>query len=648
MAVAKRRREYSKKVAKKQSQPRAHPREDYGTAAASEAVTNSVTLPPWKKMGRMAGLLALVTAALYSPVLMHPFVNYDDGSYVVLNSHVNSGLRWQNIKWALTGVAVGMWHPVTWISHQLDCQLFGPNAGGHHATSLLLHILNVVLLFFLLSRVTGAIGRSGLVAALFALHPLNVQSVAWVAERKNLLCTLFFLLALGAYGWYAQKPEIKRYLAVMALFVLGLASKPMVITFPFVLLLLDFWPLQRVQGWGGPSTAFPVQQAPISKLVLEKLPLFALSCASGVMTVVAQRSAEAIPSSSAWTLQWRLENSLYGYATYLWTALFPQGLAPFYPAAYLTFGQMGLAAGVLVAVTVLVWKFHSGRPYLVSGYLWFLGTLVPVIGIIQVGAQSRADRYAYIPLIGVFIAVVWLLSDLGDSKGIAVRSRIEAAAVVLAVLSVITWQQVAYWRSSADLWTHALQVTQSNFIAEANLGATLADMGQEDEAFKHFENAVRFRPDDALSLLNVGTGLVKRGRLQEASERFQTVIRISKDPDRLASAYRGLGVVSDISGDRITARKDFLRAMQLSPNSSADFYNLSLLESEDGAEKLSQEVVLHPTADNYVQLGRMLEAIRKFADAQQAYQKALKLNPNLREAQQALQNLKSLPDRVAP
>jgi len=593
------------------------------------------TLRARKRTALISLLLALTTVGLYAPSFRHSFINYDDDAYVILNSHVNGGLSWQGVRWALTTNTQGNWHPLTWISHALDCQLFGLNAGGHHLTSVLLHALNVVLVFLLLTKVTAARGRSLLVAALFALHPLNVESVAWVAERKNVLCTLFFLLALAAYGWYARKPGVKRYLAVVALFVLGLASKPMVITLPCVLLVLDFWPLRRIKDWTTSSSTFPVPQLPFSKLVWEKMPMFALSFASAVITVMAQRSGNAI--QKALPVTWRLENAVYGYAMYLWKALLPRGLAPYYPYALLAYWQVGLAAAFLLAIGVSLWKWGLRRPYLISGYLWFLGTLVPVIGIIQVGGQSRADRYTYIPLLGIFVAVVWGLSDIADFKRVGMRWRVAALAVVLAVLSLVTSRQLGYWRNSVDLWTHTLKVTQNNLVAEENLAVALGN--REDEALVHFENALRLHPDDPNALLSIGVELMRHRRLQEAAERFETVIRTSKDPDWLATAYRGLGAVSDLAGDRPKARENFLRALQLDPGNTADLYNLALVEAEEGADKLSVAVAAHPTAEGYLQLGQLLESAHKIPDAKAAYQKALQLNSNLAEAKQALHNL---------
>src|SRR5580700_1852215 len=420
----------------------------------------------------LAVSLALATLAVYHSVGSHPFIDYDDHDYVTNNSHVKAGLTWDTFTWAWTSTQASNWHPVTWLSHAADCELHGLNPSGHHWTNLLLHTLNVALVFLLLERVTGARWRSLFAAALFALHPLNVESVAWIAERKNVLSTLFFLSALGAYGWYAAKPGVKRYLVVAAFFALGLAAKPMVITLPFVFLLMDFWPLQRVQGWG-PATAsraragkrkqatedeaiaspLGLPSRPVSRLLLEKLPLFIFLFASAIITVIAQRSS-AIRSLSKIPMDERLENALYSYALYIWKAFWPTRLALFYPhpTDTLTGWQLGLAFLFLFSVTALVWNQRSVRPYLVTGWLWYLGTLVPVIGIVQVGDQAMADRYAYIPLIGIFVMVVWGIGDWADGRNVNVGLRWAASVAVLAALSFLTWRQIGYWRSDIDVW----------------------------------------------------------------------------------------------------------------------------------------------------------------------------------------------------
>jgi len=376
-------------------------------------------------------LLAVATAAVYSPVVHHPFIEYDDPIYVSNNLHVQAGLTWKTFTWAWTTTEAENWHPLTWLSHSLDCQLYELNPAGHHLSSVLLHVLNVLLLFLLLARVTGATGRSLLVAACFALHPINVESVAWVAERKNLLSTLLFLLALGAYGWYARLPNIRRYLVVAVLFALGLTAKPMVITLPFVLLLLDLWPLQRSQGWNrlasplrpqtrknrrkrleavateNASSRFPASQATFSRLVLEKLPLLVFCAGSAVITVIAQQTA-ALRTVAKFPLDTRLENAICAYAMYVCKAFWPARLTIFYPhpGSSLEAWKVWLAALFLMVVSALVWKQRLRRGYLVTGWLWYLGTLVPVIGLVQVGDQAMADRYGYIPLIGIFVMAV--------------------------------------------------------------------------------------------------------------------------------------------------------------------------------------------------------------------------------------------------
>jgi tetratricopeptide (TPR) repeat protein len=586
-------------------------------------------------------LLAAVTLLIYFPVVRYPFVNYDDDAYVINNSHVNAGINWPNFRWAWTAMAAGNWHPLTWISHAVDCQVFGLHAGGHHLTSLLLHALNTLLLFLLLQRATGARWRSAAVAALFALHPLNVESVAWVAERKNLLCTFFFLLSLAAYGWYARNPQIKRYLSVAILFVLGLASKPMIITLPFVLLLVDFWPLGRIEGWSTPSQAFPVSRRRFSRLVLEKLPLLALSAASAVITIIAQRSADAVAPLAGWSASWRVENAVHAYAVYLWRVFLPRSFAPFYPGMVLPAWKIGLALAFLLAFGWLVYKLKSHRPYMVMGSLWFLGMLVPVIGLIQVGGQSMADRYTYIPCLGIFIAVVWGLSDAAQPGKLDRRWLVATTAIVLVALSLLTVRQVRYWRSSYDLWTRTLQVTVNNFVAEENLAESLVVLGRDDEALSHFSNAEQIQPESPTARLNLGTALLHHALYPEAIEHFDAVVLLTQDPSLLANAYQGLGVANARLGDRAKAREYFLKTVMFNRQNTPDLYNLSLLEVEDGIDKMSRSLSSHPTAQGYLQLGQLLQEDHQISEAQGSYEKALRLDPNLTEAKQALLQLRS-------
>lgn len=587
-------------------------------------------------------LLSVATVFTYLPVRHFSFVNYDDGDYVFANSHVNSGVTWNNVRWSITGVASGNWHPATWLSHALDCQLFGLNAGPHHAVSLSLHVANVLLVFLLLWKVTEKRIAAFCVAGLFALHPFNVESVAWVAERKNLLCTLFFLLGLGAYGWYCRRPSVPRYLVVAGMFALGLASKPMVITFPFVLLLLDYWPLERILGWTTPASHFPVPQRSPRELIIEKLPLLTLSAASAIITLFAQRSAHAVQPLSAFPIWGRLGTIVWAYGQYLWKAFLPMGFASFYPAGPLDALQVSIAGVSLAAIAYCVWKVSPGRPYLTVGSLWFVGTLVPVIGLVQVGVQSMADRYTYIPLLGIFVAMVWGITEIANRQH---SSRLLFAALSVVVFTLLAWtttRQLAYWKDSTALWSHALQVTVSNYVAEENLAVALANDGHDEEALPHFENVRAIRPDDPTALINIGMALQTRGRYQEAIETFDTLIATAKDPvdqPRVVAAYRGLGVAYTALGDRYKARENFVHAVQMGGEETTDLLNLSIFEADESANKLSQELSKHPSAEGYVQLGELLTLSRKTSDAQAAYQKALRLNPKLAEARQALQEL---------
>jgi hypothetical protein len=366
--------------------------------------------PTWL-IALLASLLVAGTVVLYSPVRRHAFITYDDYDYVLNNSHVNEGLNRQSVLWALISTQQANWHPVTWLSHALDCQLFGLNAGGHHLTSLAIHALNVLLLFILVRQATGAVGCSFVVAAFFAWHPFNVESVAWVSERKNLLSTFFLLLTLGAYGWYVRKPQLKRFLLVIAFFLLALASKPMAVSLPFVLLLLDYWPLQRIAGWTARAEE-SAPQRPFARLLLEKWPLFALSAASCAVTLWVQKAGGAVDSLQVVPWGARLSNAVYSYVIYISKTFWPSGFAVLYPLHQrMPFSKPGIAMLLLCAVSAAVWKQRVTQPYLPVGWLWFLGTLIPVIGVVQVGQQAMADRYAYVPLIGIFIIVAWGIGE---------------------------------------------------------------------------------------------------------------------------------------------------------------------------------------------------------------------------------------------
>ncbi len=579
--------------------------------------------------------------ALYNPVNRHPFVNYDDDRYVTENPHVRQGLTVETFAWAWTSIEQANWHPLTWISHALDCSLFRLNPAGHHFTSLLLHVANAILLFLILMWATKRMGPSLFVAALFALHPINVESVAWVAERKNVLCTLFFFLTLWAYGWYARKPGWKRYVVVAVLFAAGLASKPMVITLPFVLLLLDYWPLKRVVAADSDNAgalSWPL-------LALEKSPLLALSAASAVITMQAQQASGAVRTTAEFSFGVRVANAIYAYAMYLWKMVWPAKLAPLYPhpGDSLATWRVMLAAVVLIAITAVSLKYR-GRRYLIVGWLWFLGTLVPVIGLVQVGEAAMADRYAYIPLIGIFVMIAFGVADWAAAKD---RSLwlVASSAVVLALLSFATHRQLDYWQSNHDLWSHTLAVTENNFVAEDNLGGALILEDKEEEAHPHFEAAARINPKDAMSRSNLGTYFQTHNQMREAIAQYEAAIDLTSDPSLLAQTYANMGAARRAMGDDDQAHQNFEQSLRYNANQFNAWLGLGLLAEKQGKideaiSDLSRSAEIQPTAQAYFELGRMLAQTGHAPEAIDAYQQALKISPDLTEAQKAVDVLR--------
>ena len=513
-------------------------------------------------------LLAIATLALYCPVHTHPFLNYDDSLYVTENDQVQAGTTWLTVKWAFTTFEVGTWHPLTWLSHALDCQLYGLDPSGHHDTSLLLHVLNVVLLFWVLQAATGYVGRSAMVAALFALHPINVESVAWIAERKNLLSMMFFLLALGAYRWYAREPAVGRYALVAFLYALGLLAKPQVITFPFVLLLWDYWPLQRmfVAGREPDPTNAVIPAKTLSWLLLEKLPLFVLSAASALITMAAARTdTEKI----FYPRHIRIETAIVSYMQYLKHALWPSRLAVFYPHPGNALRPWHAYASlfILAAITALVIEARNRR-YLAVGWFWFIGTLVPMLGLQPVGykgMQGIADRYAYLPFIGLFIMLCWGVADFVSQRKSGIRSAWLAGAscAMLLLLATMTHRQLSYWNDNATLWSHTLQVTGPNWLAENNLGKILMSEGQEEAGIAHFFRAVAIFPNDPVSNMNIALFEQKHGNLSEAVARYKIAITMSHDEKLKVAALNNLGRVYADLGDPTRARECFAAAASL-------------------------------------------------------------------------------------
>ena len=589
---------------------------------------------PEKRSFILSLMLVVLVLAVYNRANHFSFINYDDCRYVYENVHIRAGLTRATLWWALTSLDEANWHPLTWMSHALDCQLFHLNPAGHHFTSVLLHAVNAVLLFLLLAKSTRRAGPSFFVAAMFALHPLNVESVAWVAERKNVLSTMFFFLTLGAYGWYAFRPGWKRHLAVAGLLVCGLASKPMLVTTPFVLLLLDYWPLRRIQTWTAPSDTLAIEQSTAGRLLVEKLPLLLLSAASSLITLRAQQAAGAV-GTLPFPPGARLENGIYSYAMYLWKALWPADLTLFYPYAgnSLSLWKVSAAALVLIAISSVALKLRS-RGYLLAGWLWFLGTLVPVIGVIQVGNQAMADRYAYIPLVGIFVMVAWLAADTAETKKLAPSLYVIPAACIVLALSIVTYRQIGYWRDSLSVWTHALQVTQHNYVAEDNLGEALVHLGRVEEAYPLFLQAAQDKPNDPVARLNLGTYLYQHGRRTEAIPEYELALRLGAEPTMRAITYVNLGVAYSELGDSSKARTSFEQALRLNPNLASACQGMALVarkqgDIEEALRYFARFVDLQPSGQGYLQLARELAQANHRAEAFAAYQQALRLAPDL-------------------
>jgi tetratricopeptide (TPR) repeat protein len=511
-------------------------------------------------------LLFTLVLGLFAPAVRNQFVNYDDNLYVTENSRVSSGVTWENLKWACGHPVAANWHPVTMWSHMVDGQLFGLNPQGHHLTSMLLHALNAVLVFVWLQRMTGAMWRSLLVAALFAIHPLRVESVAWVAERKDVLSGCFGLLTLIFYTRYAQAKMrmaaggTRNYWLALLFFALGLMSKPMLVTWPCVMLLLDYWPLERFQ----PRRAW--------QLVTEKIPFVALAAGSSVVTFLVQQQEGTVMSAESLPLGVRSGNALISYCRYLGKMFWPTDLAVFYPhPEHWRLPQVLVAGGCLVGISVLVFLRRRRSPFLVMGWLWFCGTLVPVIGLVQVGSQALADRYTYLPSLGVMILVVWGADELtrGWRQRVVALSVTGVAAVVCCLL--LTWQQLRYWKDSETLFRHALAVTENNSIARNGLGAALVETGQTEEAIHQFQEALRLNPDFAEARASLGAAWVKAGQFDEAIHQSREALRLKPD---LAVAHYNLGLALVKVGQTEEAIHQFREALRLRPDAVDAYGNL--------------------------------------------------------------------------
>jgi tetratricopeptide (TPR) repeat protein len=611
-------------------------------------------------------LLVLLTLLVYLPVRHYPFVSYDDPVYVVDNRHVQAGVTAAGVQWAFTTGHAGNWHPVTWLSHMLDVQWFGAGASGPHLVNLFLHLANTVLLFIVLRRLTGALWRSAFVAALFALHPLHVESVAWIAERKDVLSGFLFLLTLWAYARYAQKRSRADYGVALLFFALGLMSKPMLVTLPFVLLLLDCWPLGRSRsttGEGNGTLAW-------SDLIREKIPFFLLSAISCVVTFLVQSKGGAVQSLDRFTTGERIANAFVSYPRYLGKIFWPADLAVLYPhPGHWPAAQIALA--VVLVVSLCVGAFWLGRrwPFVATGWFWFFGMLIPTIGLIQVGDQAMADRYTYLPAIGGFILLTWGAGEALMRYRCSKIAIAVAAGVVVAACAVGTRVQLSHWRDSESLFRHALAVTQKNFLAHNNLGNALLERHEVDEAIAQFQLSLKIKPDYANAQVNLGNALFEQGKLDEAIAQFETALRTQPD---FAEAHYNLanvllkkgetenailhyGQASELDPDHVMAQNNLANALfqkgqwddaivryrgalAIWPDFVMAHHNLGLAllqrqQTDEAVMHFRKIVELQPDSANVRNnLGWMLHQAGQFDEAVVHYREALAMQPDYAEA----------------
>jgi tetratricopeptide (TPR) repeat protein len=602
------------------------------------------------KLLLVSALLGVTCVAAYWGVWNHEFVNYDDGDYVTQNIQVQSGLTLQGVAWAFTTGHAGNWHPLTWLSLMLDHELFGLNPWGYHVTSLLFHVASTLLLFYVLRRMTQETWKSAFVAALFGLHPLHVESVAWIAERKDVLSAAFFMLTLLFYARYVERPVRKRYLLVLLSLALGLMSKPMLVTLPFVLLLLDVWPLGRIRFGsdegkgkmkGRDQLGAKERGAIIKKLVREKVPFFLLIIGSSVATVIAQRGEGAVVPWEMLPFMSRLQNAISSYLKYLLHMVWPSNLSAFYPHPGFEppFWQVAGSAAMLLIVSFFLMKNISRRPYLFVGWFWYLGTLVPVIGLIQVGFQSMADRYTYIPLIGIFMMIAWGVPNL-FSKQKEWRIALSVSAVlILLALSIRTQFQVRTWENSFTLWQNALHATTNNGLAHYNVGLQLAKQGKTAEAIEHYTEAVRIIPDMDEAHDNLANLLAREGRNDEALYHYRELQKLKPNSDMV---YYNLGILYLRLGKTPEALDSYSRAVQMNPRNWRAHQSLGTLliqqgRFSDGIGHLEEALRLEPNSpERRVAIANLLAEHGMRAEAIRHYTEALKLKPNDAEVHNSL------------
>ncbi|MFN2476395.1 MAG: tetratricopeptide repeat protein [Chthoniobacterales bacterium] len=575
------------------------------------------------KLAAICVVLAAITWIVFGQTLGYPFINLDDSEYVVRNPNVSGGVTWAGVTWAFTHVHASNWHPLTWLSHMLDCQLFGLNPAGHHLTNVCLHTATAVILFLVLRRMTGALWRSGFVAAVFAIHPLRVESVAWIAERKDVLSAFFFILTLAAYVAYARRPTIPRYGTVASLFVLGLLAKPMLVTLPIVLLLLDYWPLNRIdERWTN-----------LRRLIIEKLPLLLLSVGSVVATLIAQ--SQVIQPLSRIPISSRVGNAVEACVRYLCDLFWPARLAVYYPANAATAvpAEAVIAGCVVIAISVAVILLRRRR-YVVTGWLWYLIMLAPVIGIVQVGSQSRADRYTYLPQIGICVLLTWGMSDLIGRRTVYKRYAAAAATLIITALIFSARQQAALWRDSETLWSHTVARTTDNPVGQVYFGEALYAAGKTADAIEHYRQAISLDPAHAPAYSALGVALLEQGQVDDSRRVLEQALQITPD---YAEAHYNIGNTHLAAGNIRDSLVHYGRAIELNSGDYEAQNNLAwilathpapeirngtraveLAEAADVSSRQSSPIVAATLGAAYAEAGR-------FSDAVSAAERAIRL-----------------------
>ena len=577
-------------------------------------------------------VLTLVTAAVFYQVRTYDFVNYDDNIYVYENPDIQAGITLKAIKWAFTAGYANFWHPLTLLSHMLDWQLFGTNAGGHHLTNLIFHIANTLLLFLVLKQMTGALWQSAFVAALFALHPLHVESVAWVSERKDVLSTFFWMLTMLAYLRYVKYPNVARYQLTLLIFALGLMAKPMLITLPFVLLLLDYWPLDRIGR---------LQWQTFYRLILEKIPFIVLSAVSSVIAFLTQQSGRAVVVLAAFPLKFRIYNALISYVKYIEKMFWPSRLTMFYPhpGQNISVLYVIISAVILLAVTILILRFAQNHRYLVTGWFWYLGTLVPVSGLIQVGSHAMADRYSYVTLTGLFIIIAWGLPDLLGNRPHRKIVLWVSSLAVLSILAVCAHIQQRYWKDAITIYQHALKVTDDNYIIHFFIADDLFEDGRVNEAIWHNIEALRLNPDCADALNGLGVIYYKTGKVDEAIGYYKRALEIDR---RNVEVYSNYGMALAAKGKFDEAVSLYNRALQITPDSVNIRLNLGVALTgsgrlEEAVKEYEKILLIQPqNAVAHNDFGAVFFRQGNFDQAIVHFNQAVRINPQYTDAKNNL------------